>query len=198
MRVFFRGSASVLVCVAATLLMAAPDGRAQALDDDPALDRIVALVTERLDTADAVAAAKWATAAQNGGEPSIDDPVREAQVYDAMGRLGADRGLPESWIHQVFYGQIEANKIVQRGLVGRWRFDPAAVPSTPPDLASVRPVIDRVNVEILDQLALRRAELTGPNCAERLVPPVFGMLGSGRDALHQAALVRAAAALCGP
>ncbi|MEV4238568.1 MULTISPECIES: gamma subclass chorismate mutase AroQ [unclassified Nocardia] len=193
----FRGSARVLVCVAATLLLAAPDSRAQTLDNDPALDRIVALVTERLDTADAVAAAKWATATQNGGEPSIDDPVREAQVYDAMARLGADRGLPESWIHQVFYGQIEANKIVQRGLVTRWRFDPAAVPSAPPDLASVRPVIDRVNVEIVDQLALRRAELTGPTCTERLVPPVFGVLAADRDALHQAALVRAAAALCG-
>ncbi|WP_157186997.1 gamma subclass chorismate mutase AroQ [Nocardia vinacea] len=195
---FFRGSVRVLVCVAAALLMAAPDSRAQTLDDDPALDRIVALVIERLDTADAVAAAKWATAAQNGGQPSIDDPEREAQVYDAMVRLGGDRGLPESWIHQVFYGQIEANKIVQRGLVARWRFDPAAAPSTPPDLASVRPVIDRVNVEIVDQLALRRAALTGPNCVLRLAPPVFGVLASGRDALHQAALVRAAAALCGP
>ncbi|WP_433729418.1 gamma subclass chorismate mutase AroQ [Nocardia sp. CA-129566] len=196
---FFRGSARVLVCVAAALLVAVPDTRAQPLDDDPSLDRIVALVTERLDTADAVAAAKWATAAQNGGEPSIDDPVREAQVYDAMARLGTERGLPEAWIRQVFFGQIEANKIVQRGLVTRWRFDPAEVPSTPPDLAAVRPVIDRVNVEIVDQLALRRAELTGPDCAERLAPSVFGVLTSGRaDALHQAALVRAAAALCGP
>ncbi|MFI6368638.1 gamma subclass chorismate mutase AroQ [Nocardia sp. NPDC050630] len=183
--------------MAATLLMAAPGSRAQTLDEDPALDRIVSLVAERLDTADAVAAAKWASATQNGGEPAIDDPVREAQVYAAMARLGADRGLPESWIHQVFYGQIEANKIVQRGLVTRWRFDPAAMPSTPPDLASVRPVIDRVNIEIVDQLALRRVELTGANCAERLVPPVFGVLSAGRDALHQAALVRAAAALCG-
>ncbi|WP_433681728.1 gamma subclass chorismate mutase AroQ [Nocardia sp. CA-119907] len=179
--------------------MAVPDSLGQPLDDDPSLDRIVALVTERLDTADAVAAAKWATAAQNGGEPSIDDPVREAQVYDAMARLGAERGLPETWIRQVFFGQIEANKIVQRGLITRWRFDPAEVPSTPPDLAAVRPVIDRVNVEIVDQLALRRAELTGPNCAERLAPSVFGALTSGHaDALHQAALVRAAAALCGP
>lgn len=196
---FFRGSARVLACVAAALLLAVPDSRAQPLDDDPSLDRVVALVTERLDTADAVAAAKWATAAQNGGEPSIDDPVREAQVYDAMARLGSERGLPETWIRQVFFGQIEANKIVQRGLVTRWRFDPAAVPSTPPELAAVRPVIDRVNVEIVDQLALRRAELTGSNCAERLAPSVFGVLTSGRaDVLHQAALVRAAAALCGP
>lgn len=194
---FFRGSARVLVCLAAALLMAIPDSRAQTLDDDPALDRIVALVIERLDTADAVAAAKWATAAQNGGLPSIDDPEREAQVYDVMARLGADRGLPETWIRQVFYEQIEANKIVQHGLVTRWRFDPAAAPSALPELASVRPVIDRVNVEIVDQLALRRAELTGPHCALRLASPVFGALTSGRDALHQAALVRATAALCG-
>jgi len=170
---------------------------AGAAPDDRSLDRLVALVLERLDTADAVAAAKWVAAGELGTEPAIDDPVREANVYDAMARLGNGRDLPENWVRQVFFGQIEANKTVQRGLMLQWRFDPAAAPTAPEGLASVRPVINRVNVEILDQLDLRRAELTAPDCAERLARSVFGVFSAGRgDALHRAALVRAAVSLC--
>ncbi|WP_405159687.1 chorismate mutase [Nocardia sp. NBC_01499] len=168
-------------------------------DHDGSLDRLVALVLERLDTGDAVAAAKWVSAAQTGAEPTIDDPAREAVVYDTMARLGAGRELPESWVRQVFSGQIESNKVVQRGLITRWRFDPASAPGAAPDLASVRPVIDRVNIDIVDQLAARRVELSAPDCAERVAYSVFGVFTAGNtDALHQAALVRAAAALCAP
>ncbi|MFE7745342.1 gamma subclass chorismate mutase AroQ [Nocardia sp. NPDC057455] len=184
-----------LTLLAAALLMW--PASAGAVPSDRPLDRLVALVVERLDTADAVAAAKWVAAGELGIEPAIDDPAREAEVYDAMARLGAARDLPEDWVRQVFFGQIEANKTVQRGLMLRWRFDPAAAPTAPAGLASVRPIIDRVNVEVLDQLALRRAELTAPDCAERLARSVFGVFTTGRgDALHHAALVRAAVSLC--
>jgi chorismate mutase len=163
------------------------------------LDRLVELVADRLDTADAVAAAKWATAQQLRAQPSIDDPGREAQVYDEMARLGAGSDLPENWIRQVFFGQIEASKIVQRGLVAGWRFDPAAAPAAPLDLSKVRPEIDRLNVGIVEQLATRRVDLAAPDCMRRVAPSVSGALTSGRvDALHQAALVRASAALCAP
>ncbi|WP_330233817.1 chorismate mutase [Nocardia sp. NBC_00508] len=182
------------ILAAALLMWPASAGASPA---DGSLDRLVALVVERLDTADAVAAAKWAAAGERGIEPAIDDPVREAEVYDAMARLGNGRELPENWVRQVFVGQIEANKTVQRGLILRWRFDPAAAPTAPAALAFVRPVIDRVNVEILDQLAAHRAEMIAPDCTERLARSVFGVLVTGRlDALHQAALVRAAVALC--
>ncbi|WP_084524981.1 gamma subclass chorismate mutase AroQ [Nocardia vaccinii] len=159
-------------------------------------DPLIALLLERLNTADAVIAAKWVGA--HGQHPVIDDPVREQVVYDSMSRAGAALGLPESWVRQVFAGQIEANKMVQRGLLARWRLDPGSAPRTSPDLTAVRPTIDRVNGEILRQLAQRRAELRGPTCAERLSTGVFGVFTSGRsDALHQMALVRAAAAVCG-
>ncbi|MFI9415019.1 chorismate mutase [Nocardia gamkensis] len=180
----------------ASVLLMWPAG-AGAAPADGSLDRLVALVVERLNTADAVAAAKWVAAGELGIEPTIDDPAREAEVYDAMARLGDGRDLPENWVRQVFLGQIEANKTVQRGLMLRWRFDPAAAPIAPAGLSSVRPVIDRVNVEILDQLAMHRAELTAPDCAERLARSVFGVFTSGNgDALHRAALVRAAVSLC--
>ncbi|WP_107653537.1 chorismate mutase [Nocardia suismassiliense] len=190
----------MLMIVSAALIMSPVSAAAEPGDDRAeSLDRLVALVLERLDTGDAVAAAKWVAAAESGTEPTIDDPAREAVVYDAMAKLGAGRDLPEPWVRQVFSGQIESNKIVQRGLITRWRFDPVAAPGSAPDLAAVRPVIDRVNIEIVDQLAARRAELTAPDCAERLAYSVFGVFGAGNtDALHQAALVRAAAALCAP
>ncbi|GAB2698784.1 gamma subclass chorismate mutase AroQ [Nocardia thraciensis] len=168
--------------------------------DSPApapLGGLVELVLERLNTADAVAAAKWAIAARTGQPPVVDDPAREAEVYDSMAAAGDGLGLPESWVRQVFYGQIEANKVVQRGLQARWRFDPGSAPATPSDLSAVRPVIDRVNGAMLRQLAAHRGELDGPACVERLAAAVFPVLTSGRaDALHQAALVRAAVALC--
>ncbi|MGW4089011.1 gamma subclass chorismate mutase AroQ [Nocardia sp. NPDC004750] len=184
-----------LTLLAAALLMWPVS--AGAAPADRSLDRLVALVVERLDTADAVAAAKWSTAGERGIEPTIDDPVREAEVYEAMVRLGHDRELSENWVRQVFLGQIEASKTVQRGLMTRWRFDPAAAPTAPAGLDSVRPVIDRVNVEILDQLAGHRAELTAPDCAEQLARSVFGVVVADRaDVLHRAALVRAAVSLC--
>jgi len=159
------------------------------------LDRLVGLLLQRLDTADAVIAAKWVSV--HGQDPAVDDPARERQVYDSMGRAGTELGLPQAWVRQVFFGQIEANKMVQRGLIARWRFDPGAAPVASPDLAAVRPVIDRVNAGIVRELALHRAELTGPACAPRLSASVFAIFAGGRsDGLHEAALVRAAAALC--
>ncbi len=174
-----------------------PAAHAQAPADAPvSSDPLIDLLLERLNTADAVIAAKWVGAADRN--PVIDDPAREQVVYDSMSRAGAALGLPESWVRQVFAGQIEANKMVQRGLLARWRLDPASVPRTSPDLTAVRPIIDRVNGEILRQLAQRRAELRGPTCAERLSTGVFGVFtGSRTDTLHRMALVRAAAAVCG-
>ncbi|WP_280272434.1 gamma subclass chorismate mutase AroQ [Nocardia wallacei] len=160
-------------------------------------DPLVNLVLERLNTADAVAAAKWSTATRTGQPPVIDDPAREAEVYDSMATAGARLDLPESWVRQVFQGQIEANKLVQRGLHAEWRFQPGAAPATAPDLAAVRPVIDRVNGEILGQLAAARATLSGPACAQRLAAAVAPVVTSGEvDVLHAAALARASAALC--
>ncbi|MQY22323.1 gamma subclass chorismate mutase AroQ [Nocardia macrotermitis] len=159
-------------------------------------DPLIGLLLERLNTADAVIAAKWVSA--RGQYPVIDDPAREQVVYDSMSRAGTALGLPESWVRQVFAGQIEANKMVQRGLLARWRLDPGSAPRTSPDLTAVRPIIDRVNLQILRQLAQRRTELRAPDCAIRLSTGVFGVFGSGRsDALHETALVRAAASVCG-
>ncbi|MEV5647944.1 gamma subclass chorismate mutase AroQ [Nocardia sp. NPDC052254] len=187
---------SVLPVTAERTLPAAGAGPA-ASGPESELSPVVELVLRRLDTADAVAAAKWESSQQTGQPPVVDDPVREAQVYDAMAAAGTRSGLPQDWVRQVFAGQIEANKTVQYGLLTRWRFDPAAIPAPGSGLAAVRPIIDEVNGKILDQLAAQRAVLTGPDCAQRLTSAVFPVLTSGRvDGLHAAALVRATVTLC--
>lgn len=176
-----------------------PQAQAAPAEEGPSvLSPLVELVLRRLNTADAVAAAKWTASQRTGQPPVVDDPAREAQVYDAMAAAGTRSGLPQGWVRQVFTGQIEANKTVQYGLLTRWRFDPAAAPAPDAsDLAAVRPVIDEVNGEILNQLAAHRTVLSAPDCAEQLAGAVFPVLTSGRvDALHGAALVRATVTLC--
>ena len=123
------GSALPMTAEGALPAAAAAPGSPVADGPESELSPVVEAVLRRLNTADAVAAAKWESSQQTGQAPVVDDPVREAQVYDAMAVAGSRSGLPQDWVRQVFTGQIEANKTVQYGLLTRWRFDPAAVPA---------------------------------------------------------------------
>ncbi|MET0237005.1 MAG: gamma subclass chorismate mutase AroQ [Kibdelosporangium sp.] len=111
------------------------------------LSPLTDLAVRRIMLGDKVAAAKFGT-----GQP-IDDPVREQQVLDTVAARSAAMGLPPAVSVRFFQAQIEANKIVQRGLVRYWRQHPAERPVTRPDLATeVRPQLDRITGEILRQL----------------------------------------------
>ena len=168
-------------------------GNASAQTADHSLDKVIELTSQRLRTADAVAGAKWGT------RTPIDDPVREAQLYRRSTALGTAKGLPADWVRSVFFGQIEANKTVQRGLYAWWNLTPNAAPTTRPDLAAIRPVIDRINAAIVDQLAVHRDTLTGPQCPAAVADSVLRVTARHRtDLLHQAALVAAATSLCAP
>ncbi|MGW5224605.1 gamma subclass chorismate mutase AroQ [Nocardia niigatensis] len=188
-----------LAVAAATAVMLAVGqfGVAAAQADSGSVDRLVELLAERIATADTVAAVKWEGAARGGGEPVIDDPVREQAIYDAMGQLGAERSLPAQLVRQVFQGQIEASKIVQRGLVTEWRYGLASAPVPATDLSGIRPAIDGLNVAIIDELSSERIELTRSDCPALVAAAVLGVAGSNHlDALHSAALVRASTPLC--
>ncbi|MFD7845739.1 chorismate mutase [Nocardia sp. NPDC059764] len=184
-----------IAAAAAIVLLAGQGGVAEA--DAGSAERLVGLLAERLATADTVAAIKWEAAVRDGGEPVIDDPGREAAIYDAMAQAGAERGLPGGLVRQVFQGQIEANKIAQRGLVTEWRYGLAVAGVPGGDLADVRPVIDGLNTAILAELASERMELAAADCPARVAAGVVAIAGSKRlDALHAAALVRASTPLC--
>ncbi|MHB6905965.1 chorismate mutase [Streptomyces sp. DB-54] len=153
---------------------------------------LAALSAERLATADLVAAAKWGT-----GSP-IDDPVREREVLDAVAaqarQLGAD---PEATV-RIFRDQIEASKLVQRGLHRRWTADPAQAPTTRPDLARIRVEINRINGELVRAIAASPQARTAPGCVPWLTVSAL-RVGRERhlDVLHAAGLARSLRSVCG-
>jgi chorismate mutase len=112
------------------------------------LTLVVGLAAERILLADKVAAAKFGTTTP------IEDPVREQQVLDQAAALATEAGIDVADTVQFFRAQIEMSKLVQRGLFDRWTRHPELAPTERPDLATeVRPALDRITVELIDQLA---------------------------------------------
>jgi chorismate mutase len=143
--------------------------------------------------ADKVAAAKF-------GTPSpIDDPVREQQIFDSVAAKAPALGLDPAATVVFFRDQIEANKVVQRGLYARWTAHPDEQPTTRPDLATeVRPVIDRLNAGLLDSLAATSASRAGRTCDARLAGAVLTVdLLRHLDRLHAGALGESVGSACG-
>lgn len=156
--------------------------------------RVAELSAERLEMADKVAAAKWGT------DQAIDDPGREQAVLDDVAERSAARGMDPAGATAVFRDQIEANKLVQRGLHARWEERPSERPAGRPDLAEeVRPVLDRITGQLLT--ALRHTEERRHDAAscspELALSAVRTARARGFDALHQTGLARAVPAVCG-
>ncbi|MFD5750084.1 gamma subclass chorismate mutase AroQ [Streptomyces sp. NPDC127033] len=111
------------------------------------LTALVGLAAERILLADKVAAAKFGT-----GTP-IEDPLREQQVLDEAKALAVEAGLDTGETVQFFRAQIEMSKVVQQGLYDLWTAHPDQAPAERPDLATeVRPELDRITTEFIDQL----------------------------------------------
>jgi chorismate mutase len=111
------------------------------------LDTLVELVVQRLTMAQDAATAKY-----HSGAP-VDDPVREQLILQSTAcALNAAR-LDYQMGVQFFLDQIEANKVIQRGLLHRWYRHPEEVPVTIPSLAAeVRPSLDRITTQMMQQL----------------------------------------------
>ncbi|MFE9644917.1 gamma subclass chorismate mutase AroQ [Streptomyces sp. NPDC006365] len=119
------------------------------------LTSLVDLAAERILLADKVAAAKFGTTVP------IEDPVREQQVLDQAAALAADAGIDPEGTADFFRAQIEMSKFVQQGLHDLWTEHPELAPVERPDLATeVRPALDRITVEFIDQL-VRTEDLRG-------------------------------------
>lgn len=151
------------------------------------------LAVDRVQLADLVAAAKFGTTLP------IDDPVREQQVLTDVRNRSLAIGLdPEDGV-RFFRDQIEANKIVQRGLFERWTRYPDEAPTRRPDLGTeVRPKLDRLTTLLLDELKetdqLRRPSLrchVTAEVAERSASALRRL-----DRLHDKALSNAWRSVC--
>ena len=182
----FRSSLIVgLTAVALT------SGTATASPAQESLVPLVRVAAERIVTADQVAAAKWGT------DKPIDDPAREQQVLDAMAAKATGMGVDPDLVRQVFRDQIEANKVVQRGLHRYWTAHPESQPTERPDLGEVRPVIDRLNDALLTEIRNTPHVRTDPSCGGRLGGAFLRVGHEMRlDGLHRAGVGRALPSVC--
>lgn len=135
-----------------------------------AAEAVVALVVDRLRTAQHVAAAKAATGT------AVDDPERERQVLADVERLAATDEVDADYARTVFEDQIDANKDVQRALLRKWS-GPTATPPAAPDLKrTVRPVLDAITPELVAALGGLEHHRGDPGCPAAV-----------RSAVHEAA-----------
>ncbi|MEU1004789.1 chorismate mutase [Streptomyces tibetensis] len=167
---------------------AAPHAAAVSLSP---LHSVVDLAAERLATADLVAAAKWGT------DSPIDDPAREQQVLDNVAAQAQQLGADPDEIRVIFRDQIEANKVVQRGLFQRWTDHPGQAPTTKPDLNVVRQKINQVTSALVEALADTSADRGAFVCRPELALAAFPVHHEDHlDALHTRALIRALPSIC--
>ncbi|WP_329519372.1 chorismate mutase [Spirillospora sp. NBC_01491] len=168
-----------------------PAADASPLRAEP-LAPLVGLSADRLALADEVAAAKWGTATP------IEDPVRERAVLDDVTARSAALGLDPDAAVRVFRDQIEAGKLVQRGLHRRWTARPSTAPSRRPDLGKeVRPALDRLTGAILAELQRTAHVRASASCAPELIE-ASARAGTERrlDVLHRSGLTRALPSVC--
>lgn len=92
---------------------------------------------------DLVAASKFGT------DKPIDDPARAQVVLDQVRASAVRLGIDPEEAAVFFRDQIEASKVVQRGLFARWSAYPAEAPTTRPDLNEIRLTIDKLTTDLL-------------------------------------------------
>lgn len=205
-----RGAATIAaigMIAASVFLVAAPSKAAvrqasqgPAASDSPAspavsasqtdpLAATSALVLRRLLLADPVAASKWLS-----GRP-ISDPAREQAVVDAAIVLAKQRGIDPAFVTRVIRAQIEASKVVQRGLFVHWTHDPATAPKTAPDLTTVRQELNEIDDALVNTIGEADAVAGSPRCSH-FVDAARSQSYPGIDALHRKAIHAAWADFC--
>jgi chorismate mutase len=131
-------------------------------DDANPLLGLVDAATQRLQTAEPVAANKWMT----GG--SIEDPQRVDQVLATVSADATDRGVDADYVRRIFTDQIGATEAIEYSRFAQWKLDPASAPGTAPDLAASRGIIDRLNADMVEQVSRQWSLLHSAECAGTL------------------------------
>jgi chorismate mutase len=110
------------------------------------LDNLLELVVQRLIIAQDVAVVKYVS------HRPIEDPVREREILQTMaGALSASGHYRQAGL-QFFTDQIEASKVIQRGLHHRWHAHPEEVPPACRSLATeIRPELDQITRQLIRQ-----------------------------------------------
>lgn len=170
------------------LLTAAPAGA----DDTRGLETLVDAAVQRLSVADPVAASKWLS-----GGP-ITDPPRVRQVLADVASAAESAGVPTEYVTEVFTDQIDATEAVQYGRFSGWKLDPAAAPTSAPDLTDSRALIDQMNRVMVTEIAQDWPVLSGPGCASALASAKEAVAQRrSLDPLYRQALDTATRSYCG-
>jgi chorismate mutase len=108
-------------------------------------------------------------------------------------------GLDPAVSTRFFRAQLEANKVVQRGLHGLWMSCPRSRPRERPDLATeVRPELDEITDQMLDQLKASIADrYDKPTCGGTTSDASCVAVFERLDELHREALLVALAPALG-
>jgi chorismate mutase len=167
-------------------------GAAQAqASGDETLVGLVDAATQRLLTADPVAASKWLS-----GGP-INDPGRVQQVLLAVSGDAESSGLPGEYVTRVFRDQIDATEAIQYSRFSWWKLDPVAAPASAPDLSASRSAIDELNHRMVDEIAAQWAVLGSTDCPMRLgIAKSAVAANRGLDPLYRQALDAATRSFC--
>jgi chorismate mutase len=160
-------------------------------DDANPLVQLVDAATQRLQTAEPVAASKWMT----GG--SVEDPARVDQVLTAVSAEATGKGVDVDYVRRLFGDQINATEAIEYTRLAQWKLDPKSAPGVAPDLAASRATIDRLNTEMVDQVALHLSDLRSPDCTGTL-DDARAAVASARalDPLYQQALTFSTHSYC--
>jgi chorismate mutase len=143
--------------------------------------------------AEQVALAKWDSGA------AVEDPPREAQVIMAAVKYGKSRGLDGTIVSNCFIAQIEANKLIQYSLLADWHRTGGAPAHRPIDLAAVRRELDRLQMELIKELADTAPIRAATTCQADTAKAVGKYLvahGHHDRSLQRIALDRALATIC--
>jgi chorismate mutase len=150
-------------------------------------------VAERIEVGDLVAASKFGT------DKPIDDPAREQVVLDQARASAIQLGIDPDETVVFFRDQIEASKVVQRGLFARWTAHPGEAPTTRPDLNEIRVTLDKLTTELLQALrGTTYVRHAGLRCAVDLTTSsIITSVEHRLDHLHRQAFQGAVADVCG-
>ncbi|UUQ67246.1 chorismate mutase [Pseudomonas fuscovaginae UPB0736] len=145
-------------------------------------------ISERLTIADQVALTKW-----DSGKP-VEDSLREQQVIANAAEKAQSYQLKPEEIGPFISAQIEANKLVQYALLAKWRDAGKAPVIARPDLVKqIRPVLDQLQIKLLQQYAAFAPHRQDPQCPAWLAQARQDL---ATDSIHDLALVRAVGELC--
>jgi chorismate mutase len=155
-------------------------------------DGLTELMIQRIVIGDDVAASKYFS-----GKP-VDDPVREQQILDSVRQSAVQLGIDPDSTAGFFRAQIEASKVVQRGLLAYWAAHPDKAPTSGPDLSVIREKLDTLTNQLLAELVrVDHLRQTGLRCDISLVvSTATGEIRHHLDALHRQALRTASATVC--